>query len=159
MKSFLILAAVLVALVPCVSAQPVRTRQKAFAVPSGVGEGGSDTMAQWSLPVASFRDGTTTAVNPADGKILVRGICATSSAAGGKVALYDTDRIDGLTIANAVGNLLAQFQAKMIDGASADTAKSSCEWFPRGIPTVSGLAWLTSATTVRATVYYDKIAD
>mgnify|MGYP001590981870 CR=1 FL=1 len=75
------------------------------------------------------------------------------------MAIYDTDTTVGLTIAAAVGNLLAMISAKVTSAGNQDTDKPDCVWFPRGLPTVSGLAWLTSASTVRATVYYDKIAN
>lgn len=158
-KNILILAALTLSLVPCASAQVDRTREKNFAVPAGIGEGGSDTSAQWSLPAASFRDGTTTAVNPADGKVVIRAVCATTTnTAGGYVQIIDTDRIDHATIGNTVGSALVSITAKII-GANMDTMKQSCEYFPRGLPTTYGLVWLTSHANVRASVIYDKIRE
>jgi len=160
MKNILILAVLLVS-ATFANAQVDRTREKAFSVPSGIGEGGSDSNAKWSLPKSAVRDETATAINPADGKILVRGVCSTSlTLAGGYVALYDSISISGATAAaGGAGTLVGAFFTKVFNGAAGDSMRPSCEWFPRGLPFLNGLVFINSAATLRTTVFYDKIAE
>lgn len=161
MKNLLILAALILSLAPVASAAPTRGRDKAFAVPAGAGEGGPDSQAVWSLPVTARNEFTTTASNPVDGKLLLRAICSTSTGTvGAYTAVYDTDNANGLLLgSNANGLWLTNIVTKLISSVGSDTAKQSCEWFPRGIPTQYGLAWINSDANIRVSVIYDKIAD
>lgn len=158
MKNILILAALLVSMVvPAHAGAPV-IKDNTFAVPKGSNGAVADTQAKWSLPTISRSDASSTAIMAGLGVGAVRGVCAISNTiAGGYVSLYDTISTAGLTAATGgTGAFMGSFWGKILV-AGYDTNKQSCEFFDRPIPFSAGLAWIASATNVRAVVIYDTI--
>lgn len=158
MKNLLVIAALLLSVAPLAhAAGEVIVKDNAFAIPQGKGGSGPDGQAKWSLPSLSRIDASATAVHAGLGTGVVRGVCAVATAGGGYVALYDSISSAGVTAATGgTGSFLGAFLAKIMV-AGYDTTKQSCEWFDRPIPYTAGLAWIASATTVRATLIFDSI--
>lgn len=129
-----------------------------FNIPQGANGSGYDVNAKWSQPQVAGRDFTTSASNPADGKLLVKWICATSTAAtaGMYVQILDTDRTDHAALGAVTGTWLGNFMAKRI-GHEIDTDKPSCIQFERGIPIANGLVILNSDASIRSSVGYDVL--
>lgn len=159
MKTLIAVALLISSLTPLAhAAGEVIIKDNAFAIPQGKGGSGPDTQAKWSLPSISRSDSINTAVLAGLGTGAVRGVCVIADTiAGGYVSLYDTISPAGLTAADGgTGSYLGSFWGKILV-AGYDTNKQSCEWFDRPIPFSAGLAWIASATNVRAVAIYDTI--
>ncbi len=158
MKNTLILAALLLAsLVPSAHADaPVRGKSYRFGIPLGLEGSGADVDAKWSLASTARQEFSTTALNPVDGSVLIRAVCATTtSTAGGYVSIYDTDNLAGVLLgSSSIGSFLAAVGAKILT-VGYDTQKDSCQWFPRGLPTQYGVVFLNSDNNMRTSIIYD----